>query len=158
MTTRNESRPDARGGSQATHIHTATVPPSPDLTEHLQTAARMIRLLDDQRREVQQAEERAYRRGWSECADACYFAVTDAWEAGYAAAEADMDAAWKPVARAVRRGAEKAFPTWKQKRAAELEACKPRPGDFPGLDNDPHCLDRYRTSVVSVGQPQRRAA
>lgn len=103
---------------------------------------RLVRAMDDQA----EAERRAYEQGWADCGLTLADYTASMWKAGYEAAEKDMDAAWKELARKVRAGAEKAFPTWEQKRAMELENCKPRPTDFPGLDNDPHCLDRMKVT------------
>lgn len=68
---------------------TTRVLPSPDSTESLRVAARLVRLVEDQRREL----EAAYARGWRECGEAMAYTATDAWNAGYNAAVADRETA-----------------------------------------------------------------
>lgn len=126
-----------------------------DLMRNVRMAERLVRIIADQRGEVADA----YAAGWNDCGTALLYVVADAWQAGYAAAEADMDAAWTPVARQIRALGSPTSQTFAEKRAEELESCKPRPGDFPGLLADPAALDRYHADrVVPVRHDQREAA
>lgn len=111
-----------------------------ELYEETQRAAQLLRDLDAQR----VAETDAYWRGWRDCAAAERAKNEDAWSDGWIAAEADMEEEWAIVARKVRALGSPDAHTHDERRAAELAACKPRPGDFPGLESDPTCLDRYR--------------
>lgn len=131
---------------------------APDLAENVERAARLIRLLEDQQR----AERLAYERGWDHCAEAmahhCAVLQEASYEAGYAAAIAEVNATWKEVAARAHYLGSPESRTYAERRASELEELKPRAGDFPGLENDPHALERYSASVESIDRPQRRAA
>lgn len=94
-------------------------------------AARLVDDLDGQQRRA----EDAFRAGVE-------IGFDHGYAVGHAHAERDMDVPWTQLSRRIRGGANAT--EFAARRAAELEACKPRPGDFPGLDNDPHALDAYR--------------
>ena len=67
---------------------TIRVSPAPDIVDRIRTATRLVRLVEDQRREV----EAAYARGWRDAGEAMAYTATDAWKAGYNAAVADREA------------------------------------------------------------------
>jgi len=141
-----------RNHEQAAQTADISVPAAPDLAENIARAARLIRLHDDQERAVRDA----YQKGYADAGNDLLYVVREAWEAGYDAAETARREQWERDAEYI-RDLTNSKP-WRERRAAELEACKPRPGDFPGLENDPNALDRYSASVEGIGRPLRRAA
>lgn len=123
-----------------------------DLQQNLRAADRLVNILGAQRNEV----ERAYARGWAECGEALAYIAAEAWEAGYWAREADRQVEWEELSARIRSIGDS--PTFEDRRAAELAACGPRPGDFPGLDNDPRCLEPIRASMEAITHKHLRAA
>lgn len=123
-----------------------------DLLTNLRAAERLVNVVGAQR----DAEERAYTRGWEECGKAMAYILGETWEAGYDAAVADRVAEWERLSQWIRARADS--PQYAERRAAELAACQPRPGDFPGLENDPTCLEPIRASVESIVNKHTRAA
>lgn len=123
-----------------------------ELLKNLHAADRLVNVIGAQRDQT----KRAYARGWDECGEALAYIVAEAWEAGYWAREADRQAEWEEFRAWLRARSEAR--TFEEKRAAELAACQPRPGDFPGLENDPHCLKPIRASVETLTTRSRSAA
>lgn len=118
-----------------------------DLERNLRTAHSLINTLESQRAEIERIRDEAWRDGFICGFDAGH-------EVGYGAAEHEMDVAWAEVARRVRALGSPTSQTHSERRAAELDACRPRPGDFPGLERDPNCLDRHS----ATGQTEAAAA
>lgn len=123
-----------------------------ELRKNLRAADRLVNTLGVQR----DAEERAYQRGWNECGQALAYIVAELVEAAYDNVEADRQAEWEALSAQIRARA--GGLTFEQKRAAEQAACGPRPGDFPGLENDPTCLEPIWASVESITHKHTRAA
>ncbi|WP_370360044.1 hypothetical protein [Catenulispora sp. MAP12-49] len=128
---------------------------STDLQENLRAADRLVNIIGAQRDEV----ERAYQRGWRECGEALAYAIADAFEAGRADMKDEIDATWAEVAERSHFLGSPMSRTHAEKRAEELERIKPRPGDFPGVEQDPQCIERCRASVEAIARhPKTRAA
>lgn len=127
---------------------------SDDMQQNLRAAERLVNVIGAQRDEVQ----RAYERGWRDCAEALAYVVPDAFEAGRADMQREVDAAWTEVAARSHFLGSPMSRTYAEKRAAELAACQPRDTDFPGVAADPQCIDRCRASVESIAHHTRRAA
>lgn len=131
------------------------VSPPKTLEENLVAADLLIRTVMAQG----EAERNAYQSGFIDGGDAMLPYVINAFELGYAQAEADMDALWAETARKVRELGLPHVTSHSDIRNEELEAAKPKPGDFAGVMNDPHALDPYMAAVDSIGKrPERRAA
>lgn len=113
---------------------------------------RLVNTLGAQR----DAEARAKAAGWNECAESLAYIIAEAWEAGYWAREADRRAEWEEFQAWLRSRGE--VRTFEEQRAAELEACGPRPGDFRGIEQDPGYIDRCRASLESITTKNQRAA
>ena len=123
-----------------------------DLTSNLRAAERLVNVLGAQRDET----DRAYARGWEECGKVVAELYAQAWEAGYWAREADRHAEWEEFQAWLRSRGE--VRTFEERRAVELAACGPRPGDFRGIEQDPEYIDRCRASLESITTKDQRAA
>lgn len=139
-------------------LHAVIATMSEDMQQNLRTAERLVNTIGMQQDEV----ESAYQRGWRECSEALSYIGFDMWTAGFVAGRADkereIDATWKEVADRSHFLGSPRSKTHAERRAAELAACQPRPGDFPGVEADPHCLERVRASMEPIARTIRRAA
>lgn len=126
----------------------------PNLTQNLRIAQDLVRTLAEQDEAVKQAYTRGYRDGAHDLA----YVVPDAFEAGRADMEREVNTRWAEVAARSHFLGSPMSRTYAEKRAAELAACQPRDTDFPGVEQDPHCLDRVRASIESIAHDARRAA
>lgn len=125
---------------------------STDLKANLQAAERLVNTIAAQRDEVERAAAKAFEEGYRRG-----FESGD--EVGYGRAMYEVDASWKEVADRSHFLGSPLSRTHADKRAAELAACQARNGDFPGIENDPGCIDRCRDSVESIaGRRRLRAA
>ncbi len=151
----NSARPPSTRGTGAGTQPTANIQPADDDQDPTVLEAQsLVRSLNEQR----VAETDAYWRGWRDCYATMRALAADDWQAGWNAAEDDMAAEWAEVARKVRALGSPDARSFDERRTAELAACKPKPGDFPGLDNDPHCLEPMRASIESIARANRSAA
>jgi hypothetical protein len=103
----------------------------------------LIRLQEDQDR----AERLAFDKGVQFALGVLDKYAPEIFEAGRADMEREVNAAWAEVAARSHFLGSPLSRTYAEKRAEELESLKPRPNDFPGLDNDPHCLDHLRATA-----------
>lgn len=135
---------------------TFDMPVSLDLAENLRIAAGLVRSVTEQDEAVKRAYERGYRDGANDLA----YIVPDAFEAGGDARESEINATWAEVAARSHVLGSPLSRTYAEQREAELAACQPRDTDFPGLDNDPHCLDRCNPDQLIRGrdEPRKEAA
>lgn len=120
-----------------------------DMQQNLRAAQGLVNVIEAQR----EAEARAKAAGWNECAEAMAYIAAEAWEAGYWAREADRQAEWEEFQAWLRGRGE--VRTFEEKRAAELESCRPRPGDFLGIEQDPGYVNRCRASLELIGRRQQ---
>jgi flagellar biosynthesis/type III secretory pathway protein FliH len=142
MTTHDSGRPE-RGRPQTADkadVNTgSSIATTADMQRNLHTAHELVNTLAAQRAEVERVRDEAWRDGFTAGFDAGH-------DVGYGAAEHEMNVVWAEVARRVRALGSPTSQTYSERRAAELDACRPRAGDFPGLERDPHCLDRPRAA------------
>lgn len=124
------------------------------LAENLRIAQGLVRTVAEQNA----AEAFAYAKGWRECGEALVYVAAEAWEAGRADMEREVNAAWTEVAARSRFLGGAMSRTYEEKHVAELAACQPRPDDFPGVEADPYCLERIRASMEPIVRDIRRAA
>lgn len=125
-----------------------------DLAENLRIAAGLIRSVAEQDEAVKQA----YARGYQDGAHDLAYALPDAFEAGRDDMEREVDARWAEVAARSHFLGSPMSKTYAEKHAAEIAACQPRDTDFPGVEQDPRCLERIRASIESIAHDARRAA
>lgn len=133
-----------------------------DLAANVRIAQGLVRTLEEQQAALDAAKAAGWAAGhaagWAECGEALASFATEQWQAGYWACEEYRQARWEELSAQIRGLGAPGSRTFEERRAVEIAACQPRPGDFPGVDNDPHCLDRCRTSVESIAHDTRRAA
>jgi hypothetical protein len=125
---------------------------STDLQQNLRAADRLVNVIGAQRDEVERARAKAFEEGYR-----CGFESGD--EVGYGRAMYEVDQSWAEVAARSHFLGSPMSKTHQEKRDTEIAACQPRPGDFPGTEHDPGCIDRCRASVESIaGRRRHRAA
>lgn len=125
-----------------------------NLAELVQRAQQFVRTAEEQQR----AEEAAEQRGIQFALEIFAKYAPEIWEAGRADMEREVNAAWTAVAERSHFLGSTASRTYAENRAEEIERLKPRPNDFPGLENDPRCLDPIRASVERIAHDNHQRA